>query len=352
MAIAFYVSTLGLANLMVAPAVFAFGLVAFGFLGMGPVTIAVDSYGPVTDNAQSVYELSTIEQIPGIEGDIEKNFGFKPSFEAAKDNLEENDGAGNTFKATAKPVLIGTAVVGATTMIFSIIVNLTNGLKPELLQYLSILHPPFLLGLIAGGAVIYWFTGASMQAVSTGAYRAVEFIKANIKLEGTTKASVNDSKRVVEICTQYAQKGMFNIFLTVFFATLAFAFVEPYFFIGYLVSIALFGLYQAIFMANAGGAWDNAKKIVETELKAKGTELHAATVVGDTVGDPFKDTSSVALNPIIKFTTLFGLLAVELAVSLTQEQGSALTHVLAAVFLLVSMFFVYRSFYGMRIEEK
>ena len=314
---------------MLAPAVFAFGLVAFGFLGMGPVTIAVDSYGPVTDNAQSVYELSTIEQLPGIEAEIQRDFGFAPQFEAAKQHLEENDGAGNTFKATAKPVLIGTAVVGATTMIFSIIVALTQGLQPELLSNLSILHPPFLLGLIAGGSVIYWFTGASIQAVTTGAYRAVEFIKANIKLEGTTKASVADSKKVVEICTQYAQKGMFNIFLTVFFATLAFAFVEPYFFIGYLVSIALFGLYQAIFMANAGGAWDNAKKIVETELKAKGTDLHAATVVGDTVGDPFKDTSSVALNPIIKFTTLFGLLAVELGVSLTNEQGVGLTRALA-----------------------
>ncbi len=351
MSIAYYVSTMGLASLMMAPAVFAFGLVAFGFLGMGPVTIAVDSYGPVTDNAQSVYELSVIETLPKIEQDIEKNFGFKPQFERAKEHLEENDGAGNTFKATAKPVLIGTAVVGATTMIFSIIVMLTQGLKPELLANLSILHPPFLLGLIAGGAVIYWFTGASTQAVTTGAYRAVEFIKANIKLEGTTKASVTDSKKVVEICTQYAQKGMFNIFLTVFFSTLAFAFVEPYFFIGYLVSIALFGLYQAIFMANAGGAWDNAKKIVETELKAKGTDLHAATVVGDTVGDPFKDTSSVAMNPIIKFTTLFGLLAVELAVSLTAEQGPGLSHALAVTFLAVSMFFVYRSFYGMRIEK-
>jgi K(+)-stimulated pyrophosphate-energized sodium pump len=318
---------------------------------MGPVTIAVDSYGPVTDNAQSVYELSQIEEMPGIQEDLKKNFGFDVKFEAAKQHLEENDGAGNTFKATAKPVLIGTAVVGATTMIFSIIVALTQGLKPELLQFLSILHPPFLLGLITGGAVIYWFTGASMQAVTTGAYRAVEFIKANIKLEGVTKASVEDSKKVVEICTQYAQKGMFNIFLTVFFATLGFAFLEPYFFIGYLISIALFGLYQAIFMANAGGAWDNAKKIVETELKMKGTDLHAATVVGDTVGDPFKDTSSVALNPIIKFTTLFGLLAVELAVSLSAEQGNSFSTALAAVFILISMYFVYRSFYGMRIEK-
>jgi K(+)-stimulated pyrophosphate-energized sodium pump len=333
--------------------VFAFGLVAFGFLGMGPVTIAVDSYGPVTDNAQSVYELSMIESLPGVETEIRAKYGFDPEFEKGKEHLEENDGAGNTFKATAKPVLIGTAVVGATTMIFSIIVALTQGLRPELMIYLSILHPPFLLGLITGGAMIYWFTGASIQAVSTGAYRAVEFIKANIKLDETvTKASVEDSKRVVEICTQYAQKGMFNIFLTVFFATLAFAFLEPYFFIGYLISIALFGLYQAIFLANAGGAWDNAKKIVETELKAKGTDLHAATVVGDTVGDPFKDTSSVALNPIIKFTTLFGLLAVELAVSVSAQQGYMFTMILAAAFFLVSAFFVRRSFYGMRIEHK
>jgi K(+)-stimulated pyrophosphate-energized sodium pump len=337
-------------GMMLAPAVFAFGLVAFGFLGMGPVTIAVDSYGPVTDNAQSVYELSTIEQIPGIEKDIKSTFGFTPQFEQAKEFLEENDGAGNTFKATAKPVLIGTAVVGATTMVFSIILSLTEGLNPGLVQRISIMNPPFLLGLLAGGAMIYWFTGAATQAVSTGAYRAVEFIKANIKLEGSTKASVKDSKRVVEICTQYAQKGMFNIFLTVFFATLGFAFLEPYFFIGYLISIALFGLYQAIFMANAGGAWDNAKKIVETELKAKGTDLHAATVVGDTVGDPFKDTSSVALNPIIKFTTLFGLLAVDLAVSVAKNQGVGLTTAIAVVFLAVSMVFVYRSFYKMRIE--
>ena len=306
---------------MLAPAVFAFGLVAFGFLGMGPVTIAVDSYGPVTDNAQSVFELSVIETIPGIKEELKRDYGFDVHFERAKDLLEENDGAGNTFKATAKPVLIGTAVVGATTMIFSIIVVLTNGLTQNL-DKLSLLHPPFLLGLITGGAVIYWFTGASTQAVTTGAYRAVEFIKANIKLDGAEKASVDDSKKVVEICTQYAQKGMFNIFLTVFFSTLAFAFLEPYFFIGYLISIALFGLYQAIFMANAGGAWDNAKKIVEVELKVKGTPLHAATVVGDTVGDPFKDTSSVALNPVIKFTTLFGLLAVELAVQLAADAGA------------------------------
>jgi K(+)-stimulated pyrophosphate-energized sodium pump len=350
MGIGFLFSTMFPTSMMLAPPVFAFGLVAFGFLGMGPVTIAVDSYGPVTDNAQSVFELSTIEQLPGIEQDIKSNFGFAPKFEQAKEFLEENDGAGNTFKATAKPVLIGTAVVGATTMTFSIILALTNGLQDSLLRNLTILHPPFLLGLIAGGAVIYWFTGAATQAVSTGAYRAVEFIKANIKLEGSTKASVSDSKRVVEICTQYAQKGMFNIFLTVFFATLGFAFLEPYFFIGYLISIALFGLYQAIFMANAGGAWDNAKKIVETELKAKGTELHAATVVGDTVGDPFKDTSSVALNPIIKFTTLFGLLAVDLAVSVANDQGAGLTIGIAVVFLAISMFFVYRSFYNMRIQ--
>jgi K(+)-stimulated pyrophosphate-energized sodium pump len=352
MAIAYFISTFGLVNLMLAPAVFAFGLVAFGFLGMGPVTIAVDSYGPVTDNAQSVFELSTIEQIPGISAEIQKDFGFTPNFEKGKDNLEENDGAGNTFKATAKPVLIGTAVVGATTMIFSIIMGLTDGLKPERLANLSILHPPFLLGLITGGAIIYWFTGASIQAVTTGAYRAVEFIKANIHLESATKASVSDSKKVVEICTKYAQKGMFNIFLTVFFATLAFAFIEPYYFIGYLISIALFGLYQAIFMADAGGAWDNAKKIVETEFKQKGTPLHDATVVGDTVGDPFKDTSSVALNPIIKFTTLFGLLAVQLAVSLTNEQGATLTNVLAAVFMAISVVFVWRSFYAMRIEKE
>ena len=348
MGIAYAISTAGLASLMVAPAVFAFGLVAFGFLGMGPVTIAVDSYGPVTDNAQSVFELSLIEQVPGIRQEIKRTYGFDVNFENAKHLLEENDGTGNTFKATAKPVLIGTAVVGATTMIFSIIVLLTHGLSQNL-DKLSLLHPPFLLGLITGGAMIYWFTGAATQAVTTGAYRAVEFIKANIKLEGVTKASVADSKKVVEICTQYAQKGMFNIFLTVFFATLAFAFLEPYFFIGYLISIALFGLFQAVFMANAGGAWDNAKKIVEVDLKEKGTPLHAATVVGDTVGDPFKDTSSVAMNPIIKFTTLFGLLAVELAVTLTAEQGAGLSLFLAALFFAVSVVFVWRSFYAMRI---
>ncbi len=349
MATAFGISTLGLDSLMVAPAVFAFGLVAFGFLGMGPVTIAVDSYGPVTDNAQSIYELSLIEQVPGIEEDLHKNYGIRVNFERAKQNLEENDGAGNTFKATAKPVLIGTAVVGATTMIFSIIVSLTDGLTTNL-QNLSILYPPFLLGLIVGGAVIYWFTGASTQAVTTGAYRAVKYIKANIKLEDTVKASVKDSKAVVAICTQYAQKGMLNIFLAVFFATLAFAFMEPYLFIGYLISIALFGLYQAIFMANAGGAWDNAKKIVETELKEKGTPLHDATVVGDTVGDPFKDTSSVALNPIIKFTTLFGLLAVELAVSFSNQQGVVIGRVLSGIFLVIALVFIWRSFYRMRIE--
>jgi K(+)-stimulated pyrophosphate-energized sodium pump len=337
-------------SLMLAPAIFAFGLVAFGFLGMGPVTIAVDSYGPVTDNAQSVFELSTIESTPNIEAELEKDFGFKPNFEKGKGFLEENDGAGNTFKATAKPVLIGTAVVGATTMIFSIIVMLTAGLTVDM-DKLSIMHPQFLLGLILGGAIIYWFTGASIQAVSTGAYRAVEFIKQNINLDaGAEKASVEDSKKVVEICTKYAQKGMFNIFLVVFFSTLAFACFEPFFFIGYLISIAIFGLYQAIFMANAGGAWDNAKKIVEVDLKEKGTELHAATVVGDTVGDPFKDTSSVALNPVIKFTTLFGLLAVELAVEMTAAGQGGLTLALSAVFLAVAMIFVWRSFYGMRIE--
>jgi K(+)-stimulated pyrophosphate-energized sodium pump len=351
MSIGYFVSNSFSGNLMLTGtnAVFAFGLVAFGFLGMGPVTIAVDSYGPVTDNAQSVYELSMIETLPGIEADIQQKFGFKPEFERAKENLEENDGAGNTFKATSKPVLIGTAVVGATTMIFSTIVALTHGLKDNL-DKLSMLHAPFLLGLIAGGAVIYWFTGASAQAVTTGAYRAVEFIKKNIKLESAEKASVADSKKVVEICTQYAQKGMFNIFITVFFTTLSFAFLEPFFFVGYLISIALFGLYQAIFMANAGGAWDNAKKVVETELRAKGTPLHDACVVGDTVGDPFKDTSSVALNPIIKFTTLFGLLAVSLAVDLAKT-NSQLTTILSAVFFVISAVFVYRSFYGMRIEK-
>jgi K(+)-stimulated pyrophosphate-energized sodium pump len=349
MSVGYYMSTMGLAAAatMIAAPVFAFGLVAFGFLGMGPVTIAVDSYGPVTDNAQSVYELSLIEQVPNIASELKKDYGFNVNFERAKDLLEENDGAGNTFKATAKPVLIGTAVVGATTMTFSIIMALTNGLTQNV-EKLSLLHAPFLLGLISGGAIIYWFTGASTQAVSTGAYRAVEFIKANIKLDGATKASVADSKKVVEICTKYAQKGMLNIFIAVFFATLSFAFIEPFLFIGYLISIAIFGLYQAIFMANAGGAWDNAKKIVEVEYKQKGTPLHDATVIGDTVGDPFKDTSSVALNPVIKFTTLFGLLAVELAVKLT-ETNAGLTNLLAVVFFVVSFIFVYRSFYGMRI---
>jgi K(+)-stimulated pyrophosphate-energized sodium pump len=339
-----------MADLMLAPAVFAFGLVAFGFLGMGPVTIAVDSYGPVTDNAQSVYELSLIENVPNIESELKKDYGFDVRFERAKHLLEANDGAGNTFKASAKPVLIGTAVVGATTMTFSIIMALTHGLTQDV-NKLSLLHAPFMLGLICGGAVIYWFTGASTQAVTTGAYRAVEFIKANIHLEGAEKASVADSKKVVEICTRYAQNGMFNIFLAVFFATLAFAFMEPFLFIGYLFSIAIFGLYQAIFMANAGGAWDNAKKVVEVDLKQKGTPLHDATVVGDTVGDPFKDTSSVAMNPVIKFTTLFGLLAVELAVTLAAD-NPMLTHVLAVAFFLVSVFFVHRSFYGMRIDTK
>jgi K(+)-stimulated pyrophosphate-energized sodium pump len=364
MGIAYVFSTQGLGVLMAAPAVFAFGLVAFGFLGMGPVTIAVDSYGPVTDNAQSVYELSLIEQIPNVKDEIKREHNITVNFERAKHLLEENDGAGNTFKATAKPVLIGTAVVGATTMIFSIIQVLrgeaiagatraslseAQGLA-TFYENLSLLNPLFLLGLITGGAIIYWFTGASTQAVTTGAYRAVEFIKANIRLEGVEKASVEDSKKVVQICTQYAQKGMFNIFLTVFFASLAFAFVDPYYFIGYLISIALFGLYQAIFMANAGGAWDNAKKVVEVELKEKGTPLHDACVVGDTVGDPFKDTSSVAMNPVIKFTTLFGLLAVELALSVFRSRGDhTLNYALATIFFLVSVFFVRRSFYGMRI---
>ncbi|MCL2448837.1 MAG: sodium-translocating pyrophosphatase, partial [Polyangiaceae bacterium] len=355
---AYFVSQMGLGETMtvsgidVSP-IFAFGLVAFGFLGMGPVTLAVDSYGPVTDNAQSVYELSVIENIPNISEEIEREFRFRPNFEKAKHLLEENDGAGNTFKATAKPVLIGTAVVGATTMIFAIIVLLTDGLSSQdKIQKLSLLYPPFLLGLVGGGSVIYWFTGASTQAVTTGAYRAVEFIKANIKLEGVEKASIADSKKVVEICTTYAQKGMLNIFLVVFFGTLAFAFVDPFFFVGYLISIALFGLFQALFMANAGGAWDNAKKIVEVELKQKGTDLHAATVVGDTVGDPFKDTSSVAMNPIIKFTTLFGLLAVELANDEAHPFPGNTTAVIAAVCFAIALYFVWRSFYGMRIDTR
>ncbi len=349
MSVGYIINNMGLGGQMIAAPVFAFGLVAFGFLGMGPVTIAVDSYGPVTDNAQSVYELSLIEQVPNIKSELKKDFNIDVNFERAKEMLEANDGAGNTFKATAKPVLIGTAVVGATTMIFSIIMALTHGLT-ENVNKLSLLHAPFVLGLITGGAMIYWFTGASTQAVTTGAYRAVEFIKAHIKLDGAAAASVADSKKVVEICTKYAQKGMLNIFIAVFFATLSFSFIEPFFFIGYLFSIAIFGLYQAIFMANAGGAWDNAKKIVEVELKQKGTPLHDATVVGDTVGDPFKDTSSVALNPVIKFTTLFGLLAVELAVQLTASQGEGLTHILAAIFFAISVLIVYRSFYSMRIR--
>ena len=341
----------GLGNIMLAAPVFAFGLVAFGFLGMGPVTIAVDSYGPVTDNAQSIYELSLIEQVPGVAEEIKRDYQVDVNFPHSKEMLEANDGAGNTFKATAKPVLIGTAVVGATTMIFSIIMALTNGLTSNV-DHLSLLYAPFVLGLITGGAIIYWFTGASTQAVTTGAYRAVEFIKAHIKLEGVEKASVADSKKVVEICTRYAQRGMLNIFIAVFFVTLAFAFLEPFFFIGYLISIATFGLYQAIFMANAGGAWDNAKKIVEVELKEKGTELHAATVVGDTVGDPFKDTSSVALNPIIKFTTLFGLLATEIAVAMQQNKQTGLKTGIGVALFLVALVFVYRSFYGMRIPEE
>jgi len=340
-----------LSAIMQYEAIFAFGLVAFGFLGMGPVTIAVDSYGPVTDNAQSVYELSLIEEIKDAKGSIQKEFGFTPDFEKAKHYLEENDGAGNTFKATAKPVLIGTAVVGATTMIFATIMALKGtAASPEaFLSSMSLLNPNFLLGLILGGSVIYWFSGASTQAVATGAYRAVEFIKANIKLDNNSgKASIEDSKKVVAICTEYAQKGMFNIFLAVFFLALAFAFYDPYFFIGYLIAIALFGLFQALFMANAGGAWDNAKKVVEVSLKAKNTPLHAATVVGDTVGDPFKDTSSVAMNPVIKFTTLFGLLAVELALSLA---GQPILGWLSLGCFLVGNFFVYRSFYNMRIKN-
>jgi K(+)-stimulated pyrophosphate-energized sodium pump len=350
MGVAWGVSTTGLGALMAAPAIFAFGLVAFGFLGMGPVTIAVDSYGPVTDNAQSVFELSTIETIPNISEKLQKEFGFTPDFKLAKQLLEENDGAGNTFKATAKPVLIGTAVVGATTLIFSIIQVLTRQFgADEVTVGLSILNPVFLLGLITGGANIYWFSGATTQAVATGAYRAVEFIKQNINLEGGgERASIEDSKKVVEICTHYAQKGMFNIFIVVFFSTLAFACLDPYFFIGYLISIAIFGLYQALFMANAGGAWDNAKKLVETELDAKGTELHDATVVGDTVGDPFKDTASVAMNPMIKFTTLFGLLAVELAI----ELETAVRLGAASVFFAVAVVFVYRSFYKMLIPQQ
>ena len=349
MGAAFVLSGSGLESFMAAPAVFAFGLVAFGFLGMGPVTIAVDSYGPVTDNAQSVYELSRIEDVDDVDAQIRRDFGFAPRWERAKYLLEDNDGAGNTFKATAKPVLIGTAVVGATTMIFSIIIGLTDHLSRGI-ENLSLMHAPFLLGLIAGGAVVFWFSGASIQAVTTGANRAVAFIKKSIHLDaGAQRASVEDSRRVVEICTQYAQQGMLTIFLAVFFITLSLAFVEPFLFIGYLVSIAIFGLYQAIYMANAGGAWDNAKKVVEVDLHMKGTALHDASIVGDTVGDPFKDTSSVALNPIIKFTTLFGLLAVELAVSLSAQGMGTMVHVLAAAFFVVALIFVHRSFYAMRI---
>jgi K(+)-stimulated pyrophosphate-energized sodium pump len=347
MGTAYYFAGEGVGALMIAPAVFAFGLVAFGFLGMGPVTIAVDSYGPVTDNAQSVFELSLITEIPGVAEEIQKSHGIKIDFEKAKHLLEENDGAGNTFKATAKPVLIGTAVVGATTMIFSIVVLLTHGLTDNI-ENLSILHPPFLLGVIMGGAVIFWFTGASIQAVVAGAYRAVEFIKRNMKLDGGA-ASIEDSKKVVQICTQYAQKGMINIFLVIFFGTLAFACLDPFLFIGYLIGLAVFGLFQALFLANAGGAWDNAKKVVEVELKEKGTPLHDASIVGDTVGDPFKDTSSVAMNPIIKFATLFGLLAVELAVNLKENGHEGLLMGLAIGFGLAMLFFVWRSFYGMRI---
>ena len=353
MSLSYGITTLGLGNVIPsqASAVFAFGLVAFGFLSLGPVTIAVDSYGPVTDNAQSVYELSLIEEIPGVEAEIKEEHGFDADFSKAKHLLEENDGAGNTFKATAKPVLIGTAVVGATTMIFSIVMTLTSNLSKDL-DKLSLMHPPFLLGLIAGGAVIYWFSGATIQAVSTGAYRAVEFIKKNIKIGSSERAPIDDSKKVVQICTEYAQKGMFNIFMVVFFCTLAFACIEPYFFIGYLIAMALFGLFQALFMANAGGAWDNAKKVVEVELKERGTPLHRATVVGDTVGDPFKDTSSVAMNPVIKFTTLFGLLAVELALELSLREGGKMwVRAAAVIFFAVSVFFVWRSFYGMRIRS-
>lgn len=336
---AYFAAQNGLSAYMIHPEVFAFGLVAFGFLGMGPVTIAVDSYGPVTDNAQSVFELSQIESIKGISDEIKKDYGFTPDFEKGKELLEENDSAGNTFKATAKPVLIGTAVIGATTMIFSIILMLNLNL--------DLLNPKVLLGLISGGAIIYWFTGASMQAVTTGAYRATEFIKKNIKLEDEKGASIEESKGVVKICTQYAQKGMMNIFGVVFCVTLAFACFNPTFFASYLVSIAVFGLFQALFMANAGGAWDNAKKVVEVDLKEKGSELHAATVVGDTVGDPYKDTSSVALNPIIKFTTLFGLLAVEIAV----KAPNIAIYFGIALFVL-GLYFVYRSFYGMRIKSQ
>lgn len=357
---AYFASTFGLHEIMVYPSIFAFGLVAFGLLGMGPVTIAVDSYGPVTDNAQSVYELSLIEEIPNVDAEIEKDFGFKPDWEKSKYYLEANDGAGNTFKATAKPVLIGTAVVGATTMIFSLILMIekTLGVKPE--EILNLLNPYTILGFILGGAVVYWFTGASTQAVTTGAYRAVEYIKRNINLDPNApkKADAAASTEVVKICTQYAQKGMFNIFIAVFFFALAFASLSSpsgiggnnavSLFISYLIAIAVFGLYQAVFMANAGGAWDNAKKVVEVDLKMKGTPLHDATVVGDTVGDPFKDTSSVALNPIIKFTTLFGLLAMEIAISETFRDAAPYFGI---GFMVIALIFVWRSFYKMRIKE-
>ena len=360
MGLAYFASTYIPEELMSYSSVFAFGLVAFGFLGMGPVTIAVDSYGPVTDNAQSVYELSLIEEIPDVAGEIERDYGFKPDFENAKQYLEENDGAGNTFKATSKPVLIGTAVVGATTMIFSLILVIQNtlGITPEMI--LNMLNPYTLLGLLTGGAVIYWFSGASMQAVTTGAYRATEYIKDNIKLDdaNTKSANVANSKEVVKICTQYAQKGMVNIFITLFAFALALACLSApvgdnshpvAFFVSYLIAIAVFGLFQAVFMANAGGCWDNAKKIVEVDMKEKGTPLHESTVVGDTVGDPFKDTSSVAMNPIIKFTTLFGLLAMEIAIS---ESFKAIAPIVGWVLLVVALIFVIRSFYGMRIPTK
>jgi K(+)-stimulated pyrophosphate-energized sodium pump len=371
MFIAYFASTFGLDNFMIYPSIFAFGLVAFGMLGMGPVTIAVDSYGPVTDNAQSIYELSLIEENQKeVSAEIKKDFGFTPDFEKSKYYLEANDGAGNTFKATAKPVLIGTAVVGATTMIFSLIlvINKTLGVKPE--EILNLLNPYSILGFLLGGAVIYWFTGASIQAVSTGAARAVEFIKKNINLDPNApkKADVEKSRQVVQICTVYAQKGMWNIFIAIFSFALAFAFLSSptglvkgmtgaealshslpvSMFVSYLISIAFFGLYQAIFMANAGGSWDNAKKVIEVDMKEKGTELHAASVVGDTVGDPFKDTSSVALNPIIKFTTLFGLLAMEIALA---ENFRPVAYYIGIFFLAVALVFVWRSFYKMRISE-
>ncbi len=355
MAVGYGLAGWGPEILMVHPqaaSVFAFGLIAFGFLGMGPVTIAVDSYGPVTDNAQSVFELSMLESAPNAAAEIERDYGFRPDFPRAKRFLEENDGAGNTFKATAKPVLIGTAVVGSTTLIFSIIMMLTDGLTTGL-EELSILHAPFLLGLILGGSVIFWFTGASIQAVTTGAFRAAEYIRRHIRLDQEIgKASLEESQKVVQICTEYAQKGMLNIFLVVLCITLSLACFENYLFIGYLISIAIFGLYQAIFMANAGGAWDNAKKLVEVELNMKGTDLHAATVVGDTVGDPFKDTSSVAMNPIIKFTTLFGLLALEVAMQLSERGQESIRQTAAWVLMGVAMFFVHRSFYGMRIKAE